>query len=104
MDVRLFRIAHQVVEPRFRLHPGVTFDCEIWVRPLQAVAHDIKDVIVAAACVLLEVIGRRDRRIRARLRFVELQHAGIVEEERAVVVFGMRERSGAGQAFKYRPC
>src|SRR5688572_14170051 len=64
------------------------------MRPLQTVADDLEAMLVAAAGVDLEVIGRRDRRVWAGQYPGELEDAHVVKEERAIVVLGMRERGG----------
>src|SRR5687767_2581846 len=92
LDVGVRRIALQVQEPRLRLHPGVAPEFEDRMGALQAVPYDLEKVVVAPARILLQIARRRDRRVRAGLRLVELEDAGVVEVERAVVVRRVRER------------
>ena len=61
------------------------------MRPLQAVAGDLEAVLVAAACVLLEIVGGGERRVRAGVGRREFQDAGVMDEVRAVVLFRVRE-------------
>ena len=61
----------------------------------QAVADDLEQV-VGLALVLVEVVARRDRSVRAhRERLVEHDHAGVMDEELGGIEVRVRERRAA---------